>query len=92
MLRSRVGEISDLRFEISDGRSAVGGGAAPLVQPETVVLSISHSRLSADELGATLRTAKPPVIGRIEDDRVLLDLRTVDVAEEEELLVALINL
>lgn len=92
LLRSRVGEISDLRFEISDGRSAVGGGAAPLVQPETVVLSISHSRLSADELGATLRTAKPPVIGRIEDDRVLLDLRTVDVAEEEELLVALINL
>ena len=92
LLQSRVGEISDLRFEISDGRSAVGGGAAPLVQPETVVLSISHSRLSADELGATLRTAKPPVIGRIEDDRVLLDLRTVDVAEEEELLVALINL
>jgi len=92
LLRSRVGEISDLRIEISDGRSAVGGGAAPLVQPETVVLSISHSRLSADELGATLRTAKPPVIGRIEDDRVLLDLRTVDVAEEEELLVALINL
>lgn len=92
LLRSRVGEISDLRFEISDGRSAVGGGAAPLVQPETIVLKMEYAGVSASELAEKLRASKPPVIGRIEDDRVLLDLRTVDVAEEEELLVALINL
>ncbi len=90
-LRSRVGEISDLKFAISDGRSAVGGGAAPLVQPETVVLALSHDRLSASELGLMLRSASPAVIGRIEDDRILLDLRTVAEGEIVELLNVLVQ-
>ena len=85
-LRSRVGEISDLKFEISDARSAVGGGAAPMVQPETVVLTVKYAGLSAGELAAKLRASTPPVIGRIEDDKVLLDLRTVTEGEVEELL------
>ncbi|MBK7933105.1 MAG: L-seryl-tRNA(Sec) selenium transferase [Acidobacteria bacterium] len=82
-LRSRVGESSTLNFEILDSRSAVGGGAAPLAMPETVVLAISDSRYSAAELGERLRNSTPAVIGRIEDDKVLLDLRTVGEADEE---------
>ena len=88
-LRSRVGEITDLKFEISDARSAVGGGAAPMVQPETVVLTVEYAGLSAGELAAKLRASTPPVIGRIEDDKVLLDLRTVAEGEVEELFVVL---
>jgi len=91
-LRSRAGEMSDLKFEILEGRSAVGGGAAPMVQPETVVLALSHSKLSASELGSALRSATPAVIGRVEDERILLDLRTVGVAEEEDLLGVLCRL
>ncbi len=82
-LRSRFGESSTLNFEILDARSAVGGGAAPMAMPETVVLAISDSRYSAAELGERLRSSSPAVIGRIEDDKVLLDLRTIGNADEE---------
>jgi L-seryl-tRNA(Ser) seleniumtransferase len=85
-LGSKIGTDSNLKFEISDGRSAVGGGAAPDVEPDTVLLALTHNRLSANELGSMLRRATPPVIGRIEDDRVLLDLRTVGADEESQLL------
>ena len=40
-------------------------------------LRVTHRSLSADELHQRLRAGRPPVIGRIEDDRLLLDLRTV---------------
>ena len=57
-----------------------------MVQPETVVLTVKYAGLSAGELAAKLRASTPPVIGRIEDDKVLLDLRTVTEGEVEELL------
>lgn len=91
-LRSRIGESSDLKFEISDARSAVGGGAAPLAMPETSVLMITHTRYCAAELSEQLRNATPPVIGRIENDKVLLDLRTVANEEVDELLGVLIRI
>ena len=83
---------TNLRFEITDGRSAVGGGAAPLVQPETVLLALAHETLSAKELGEKLRNATPPVITRIEDNKVLLDLRTVSEDEETALLEILASI
>src|SRR5262249_21509562 len=67
----------DLTADLIDGNSAVGGGAAPLTQPETVLIALQHKDLSASELDAKLRTVSPPVIARILDDRVVLDLRTV---------------
>lgn len=91
-LRLRLGESSDLDLEISDARSAVGGGAAPLAMPDTVVLEISHRRYCAAELGEMLRNSTPPIIGRIENDKVLLDLRTVTDSEIEELMSVLINI
>ena len=83
---------SNLKFEITDGRSAVGGGAAPLVQPETVLLALAHETLSANELGERLRNAIPPVIARIEVNKVLLDLRTVSEDEETALLAILASI
>jgi L-seryl-tRNA(Ser) seleniumtransferase len=54
-------------------RSTVGGGSLPgQTQP-----SWAAAYRDAEQLGARLRQASPPVIGRIEDDRLLLDLRTV---------------
>lgn len=82
----------NLRLEITDGHSAVGGGAGPLVKPETMLLALSHEILSASELATMLRKATPPVIARIEDDKVLLDLRTVSEDEETELLEILASI
>ena len=66
-----------LKVEIVDGDSLLGGGAAPSSVLPTRVLAVTCDRLSADELAARLRRSDPPIIVRVEDGRVLLDLRTV---------------
>lgn len=78
-----------LRLEIIGGESAVGGGSAPTTHPATALVALAHERLSADAIEARLRAARPPVVSRILDGRVVLDLRTVAAAEEGELLEAL---
>ncbi len=60
-----------------DGESLLGGGAAPSSVLPTRVLAVTCDRLSADELAASLRRSEPPIIVRVDDGRVLLDLRTV---------------
>lgn len=74
------------------GESAVGGGSGPNVHPPTTLIALKHATLSADQIEARLRLSSPPVIGRIADDLVLLDLRTVNPSEEPELLKAVIAL
>ncbi|HEY9403122.1 MAG TPA: L-seryl-tRNA(Sec) selenium transferase, partial [Pyrinomonadaceae bacterium] len=86
--RARLGADA-FRFEIIDGESAVGGGSAPTTHPPTALIAVEHAQASAAALEAGLRQARPPVIARILDERVVLDLRTVAVEEESELLDAL---
>jgi L-seryl-tRNA(Ser) seleniumtransferase len=79
----------NLHFEIMEGQSAIGGGAAPVTHPRTALIALTHERLSADALEQALRLSAPPVIARIADAKVLLDLRTVAEDEEAALLDAL---
>src|SRR5438270_2840594 len=66
-----------------ESRSAIGGGSLPgQTQPSWAIALESDS---PDRLAAALRAADPPVIGRIEDDYVLLDLRAV-LPEQDGLL------
>ncbi len=67
------------------GSSAVGGGSAPGLQLPTVLLSIARAGESPDRTETWLRSLDPPVIARIEHDRVVLDLRTV-LPDQQELL------
>ncbi len=66
-----------LRVETGEGVSVIGGGAAPGATLPTVLLAVTCERLSADELAARLRAHEPPIVARVEEGRVLLDLRTV---------------
>ncbi|MBI2833517.1 MAG: L-seryl-tRNA(Sec) selenium transferase [Acidobacteria bacterium] len=66
-----------LRVEILDGWSTIGGGSAPGAAIPTRLLAIGSDAMSANELEAKLRAGDPPVIARIEEGRVVLDLRTV---------------
>ncbi|MGI9055162.1 MAG: L-seryl-tRNA(Sec) selenium transferase, partial [Pyrinomonadaceae bacterium] len=75
-----------LKIEIVEGKSVIGGGSAPDVQPPTFLISIQHKELSAVQIEQNLRAADPPVIGRILEDKFLLDLRTVFEDEEIKLL------
>ena len=75
-LRARFAP-SPWRVAIVDGESIIGGGAAPSAVLPTRLLALSCKDLSAEELAARLRTSDPPVIARVAEGRVLLDLRTV---------------
>jgi L-seryl-tRNA(Ser) seleniumtransferase len=74
---------SKLKIEICDGDSVIGGGAAPSSVLPTRLLAVSCEGLSADELAARLRLGDPPVIARVEEGRVLLDLRTVFADQDD---------
>ena len=65
------------RVAMMSGSSAVGGGSAPGLQLPTVLLTVGRDGESADATERYLRSLDPPVIARIEHDRVVLDLRTV---------------
>jgi len=79
-------------IEISDGSSLVGGGSTPAQSLPTKLLRIASARYSAAQLETRLRKASTgiPVIGRIEEDRLLLDLRTVFPEQESALLQSLL--
>jgi L-seryl-tRNA(Ser) seleniumtransferase len=70
--------------EVTPGESTVGGGSLPGETLPTWLVVIHHPR--PDALARQMRAADPPVIGRIEDDRLLLDPRTV-LPEQENLLL-----
>ncbi len=88
-LRELVGDNTNLKFEVTEGKSVIGGGAAPAVQPKTTLFALKHKDLTSSELEDKLRHSKPPVVTRILEDRVLIDLRTVLEDETSELLEVL---
>jgi L-seryl-tRNA(Ser) seleniumtransferase len=78
-----------LSVEVVDGESIIGGGAAPTAVLPTRLLAVTCEGRRADELAAQLRSATPPVVARVEEGRVLLDLRTVFDHQDEPLTTAL---
>lgn len=76
-----------LRVELIAGQSVIGGGAAPGSTLPTTVLAITCAGLSADELAAALRRNQLPIVARVEEGRVLLDLRTV-LPEQEPVIAS----
>jgi L-seryl-tRNA(Ser) seleniumtransferase len=73
--------------DVLDGESVIGGGAAPTAVLPTKLVAISRQGLTANELETRLRTSDPPVIARVENGQVLLDLRTV-FDEQDAILMA----
>ena len=81
--------VAALRVEIVDGESAVGGGSAPGVTLPARLISLQWQH-GAARLEQQLRMGDPPVISRIEDERVLLDLRTV-LPEEDDVIFEVVT-
>jgi L-seryl-tRNA(Ser) seleniumtransferase len=94
---------ADVKLEIHPGFSVIGGGSTPDQQLPTTLIAISTPRHSAAQLEDRLRkprTTNPagatspaatPVIARIEDNHLILDLRTVNPEEETEIASALVD-
>ena len=68
---------SGWRARVIDGLSTVGGGSAPGVEIPTRLVEVQRDGMTADEIEQRLRSLDPPVIARIQEDRVVMDLRTV---------------
>jgi L-seryl-tRNA(Ser) seleniumtransferase len=83
------GRAPRLAVEVVEGSSAVGGGAAPTVDIPTVLVAVTHPSLSPDRLASLLRAGAPPIVARVADDRLVLDLRTVLPEEEPSITDAL---
>jgi len=78
-----------LSVELVEGESVIGGGAAPSAVLPTRLIAANVKETTADELAARLRTHHPPIVARVVDGRVLLDLRTVFPDQDAEVLCAL---
>jgi L-seryl-tRNA(Ser) seleniumtransferase len=91
-IEARAGALAEVlhgdgwNVALASGASAIGGGSGPGVTLPTVLVAIERAGLSADRLAERLRQLDPPVIARIENDRVVLDVRTVP--EEQDALLA----
>lgn len=72
-----------VQARVVDSVAAVGGGGAPGVELPSVAVSVPEA------WARRLRTGRPPVVGRVERGRCLLDLRTVDPGDDDLLLVAM---
>ncbi len=78
-LRRRIGKIEPANFSIqmADGSSKVGGGALPLLELPTRLICLVPGRLAAHVMEQWLRSYDPPIIVRVEKERVVLDVRTI---------------
>jgi len=82
-----VARIPGIRAEVIPGQSVIGGGATPEQSIPTWLIGVECASAASAERG--LRLGDPPVVARIEDERLVLDLRTVFPDEEAALGAAL---
>ncbi len=78
-LLRRIGKLDSPNFSIGiqDGASKTGGGALPLLDLPTRLLALVPGRMSARMIEERLRAYDPPIIARVENEKVLLDVRTL---------------
>jgi L-seryl-tRNA(Ser) seleniumtransferase len=88
-IAEKLQPISGLQSEVVDGQSVIGGGAAPSAVLPSRLLALTMKDVSAGELLADLRNSVPPIVARIEDGRVVIDVRTVFPEQDEAIIAAL---
>ena len=74
-LKTQLG--SEFHFSLEESTAQIGSGALPTEELPSKVIVVQHSLMTAEKIAQMFRAAKPPILGRIKDDRFLLDLRTV---------------
>jgi len=84
-LAGAITSIAGWGAEIVAGASAIGGGSGPGIELPTCLVAVHKNGFTPAALSARLRTLSPPIVARIENDRVLLDLRTVCPDEDTSL-------
>ena len=73
----RAGQNGGFRIEVRRSFSQVGGGSLPAQDLPTFVVTVGSDALSPDRIEEFLRRNDPPIIGRIESDHFIMDVRTL---------------
>jgi L-seryl-tRNA(Ser) seleniumtransferase len=96
-VRERAEKLFDLldqnqnfSFEIEKDTARIGGGSYPLTEIKTYVLRVDSDLISSEKLAYKLRQAQMPIFSRIKNQKLIIDLKTVQL-NEIELLAAEIN-
>ncbi len=74
-LKEALGEGFDLALQ--DATAQIGSGALPMEEIPSKAIAIQHQGMGAERIAGKFRAANPPILGRIKDDRFLLDLRAI---------------
>ena len=86
---ANLADLPQMTASVVEGNSAIGGGSGPNVHPPTWLVTIEHASITVEQIEQQLRAASPPIIARIAEGRLLLDLRTVEPLDEPQILNAL---
>ncbi|MDD4860845.1 MAG: L-seryl-tRNA(Sec) selenium transferase [Smithellaceae bacterium] len=73
--------IPDLTYELQEAKAAAGGGSLPTQDIPTAVVAVKSAKITASHMEIKLRQAALPIIVRVDEDAIMIDLRTV--SEEE---------
>lgn len=94
-IRERCERIVDgidsaaVSISVCDTESVIGGGTTPRAKLQSYAVSLRDLKIDAAAILCALRRFDPPIVGRIQDDQVLLDLRTVEPDSDSTLIRAL---
>jgi L-seryl-tRNA(Ser) seleniumtransferase len=81
--------VPGLAIEVRDDSSEFGGGSVPTQQIPTKVVALRHATISLEDLAARLRAGTPCVFCRVQRERLLLDVRTLQDGEDAEIAASL---
>jgi L-seryl-tRNA(Ser) seleniumtransferase len=84
-LAEAISQLGGVKVEAVPTRAVTGGGSLPGGEIPSWAVAVTHAEKGAEDVERALRFGSTPVIARIEDDRVLLDLRTVDPSDDARL-------
>jgi L-seryl-tRNA(Ser) seleniumtransferase len=84
-LAEALSQLAGVKAEAVPTRAVTGGGSLPGGEIPSWAVAVTHAEKGAEDAERALRFGATPVIARIEDDRVLLDLRTVAASDDARL-------
>lgn len=90
--KNSLDTLDTLKFSLRSGSSLMGGGSAPETLLPTTLIVVKHTNKTANDLEIKLRSNQVPIIARIEQNELVVDLRSVLASDEEILLKAIIDL
>jgi L-seryl-tRNA(Ser) seleniumtransferase len=88
-LAAKLKGLPGLSLEILDDASEFGGGSVPTQQIPTKVVAIRHASMSLETLSSRLRAGSPSIFCRVQRERALLDVRTLQEGEDDEVAASL---